>query len=945
MTGGMQLASLWTEVKVDIAGFKSDMDKISVEAKAKANEVSKQMEKTVKVGENMSKLGGTLTKTLTVPLAGAGIAATKMAVDYESSFAKVSTLLDKNVVDYDKYKNDIIEASSKSKVAVGEFSEAVYGSISAGVDQTKAIKFTTDAMKLAKGGFTDGAKAVDVMTTAINGYNLSTDDATKISDMLITTQNLGKTTVDELASSMGAVIPVASSVNFGIDELSASYAQLTKNGIATAESGTYLKSMLSELGKSGSLTDKALRELTGKGFADLKKEGKSTSEILNTLSSYAEKNGKTLKDMFGSVEAGSAAMVSAKGDGIEYNEMLDAMQKSAGATQEAFDKMDATPAEQLKGALNELKNEAIKLGSKAIPIVTEAAKFISKLVDGFTSLSPGMQDSIIKFGLLAAAAGPVLKVGGGLVSTYGKLKPIISGLGTGIKQGIPLISKLVGGLGSVGSTAVTTGAGVSKLASVVGGAGLKLMDCGGIAGKLGTALAGAATSSGGLLASLGGMAAAAAPWVIGAAAVVAGGKMIYDNLNKEVIPEVDLFKTETKATLNTVTGQWEYTTTKISEETQKQVQSYLNLSNQVQQESMNMYTGITKVTDDSIKSINGKVSAMSKSIIDATNTQRDEVIKGYQDMFDNTTALTKKEQDEIMASVNKGYDDRVDETTKLKNELTKIYKDIADNGGKITQDQQKRIDEIYDEMKRQAVQAMADNEAEQNVILNRLASSNKRITAEMVGESIKQMNKLKDDSIKTAAEKRDALVLEAEKLKTLENGKYKEKADAIIKSANDEYDGVVKAAEKTRKDGINKLMSAHEDMADKIDISTGDIVSRWDKMFGKWDRWQPESKTATVETIHLDTFVQNGYNMALEAVKGFHANGLSYVPYDGYTARLHKGERILDSDENEAYTRNKVEGNDQTGQTINFNGNYTFSDHDGIDYFFNQAALKLKAVR
>ena len=83
MTGGMQLASLWTEVKVDIAGFKSDMDKISVEAKAKANEVSKQMEKTVKVGENMSKLGGTLTKTLTVPLAGAGIAATKMAVDYE----------------------------------------------------------------------------------------------------------------------------------------------------------------------------------------------------------------------------------------------------------------------------------------------------------------------------------------------------------------------------------------------------------------------------------------------------------------------------------------------------------------------------------------------------------------------------------------------------------------------------------------------------------------------------------------------------------------------------------------------------------------------------------------------------------------------------------------------------------------------------------------------
>ena len=97
--------------------------------------------------------------------------------------------------------------------------------------------------------------------------------------------------------------------NFSIEELSASYAQLTKNGVATAESGTYLKAMLSELSKSGSIADITLRELTGKGFADLKKEGMSTTEILSLLNVEAQKNDKTLKDMFGSVEAGSAALV------------------------------------------------------------------------------------------------------------------------------------------------------------------------------------------------------------------------------------------------------------------------------------------------------------------------------------------------------------------------------------------------------------------------------------------------------------------------------------------------------------------------------------------------------------------------------------------------------------------------------------------------------------
>lgn len=92
MSGSLKLAPLMMDIKVDIANFKSDMGKIKTEAVARANEVSKQMEKTIKVGNQMSNVGGKLTKTVTLPLAGAGIAATKMAVDYESSFAKVSTL-------------------------------------------------------------------------------------------------------------------------------------------------------------------------------------------------------------------------------------------------------------------------------------------------------------------------------------------------------------------------------------------------------------------------------------------------------------------------------------------------------------------------------------------------------------------------------------------------------------------------------------------------------------------------------------------------------------------------------------------------------------------------------------------------------------------------------------------------------------------------------------
>lgn len=89
---------------------------------------------------------------------------------------------------------------------------------------------------------------------------MSADEVTKVSDLLIQTQNLGKTTVGQLSSSMGKVIPTAKANNVAIDQLCAGYSILTAKGIATAESTTYMNSMLNELGKGGTTADKVLRE-------------------------------------------------------------------------------------------------------------------------------------------------------------------------------------------------------------------------------------------------------------------------------------------------------------------------------------------------------------------------------------------------------------------------------------------------------------------------------------------------------------------------------------------------------------------------------------------------------------------------------------------------------------------------------------------------------------
>lgn len=51
--------------------------------------------------------------------------------------------------------------------------------------------------------------------------------------------------------------------------------------------------------------------------------------------------------------------------------------------------------------------------------------------------------------------------------------------------------------------------------------------------------------------------------------------------------------------------------------------------------------------------------------------------------------------------------------------------------------------------------------------------------------------------------------------------------------------------------------------------------------------------------------------------QGSHADGLAYVPYNGYVARLHEGERVLTKKENADYARNNI-SNKSSNITVNF---------------------------
>ena len=385
--------------------------KSSQERLQRLNEEQQKVKKSI--GQTKAQLAGTL-KVIGGVAAAVYAGPVKAAMDYETALAKVGTIADGTKVPMETMSKEIMALSNSTGIAATALADDVYNAISAGQDTADAVNFVTYSTKLAKAGFAESAQTLDVLTTILNAYGLEADEVGRVSDMLIQTQNKGKVTVAELSSVMGKIIPTAKSNGVALEQITAGYAIMTSKGIAAAESTTYMNSMLNELGKSGTTADKALRAAAGKGFKELMAEGKSLSEVLNILQEDAAKGGKSLADVFGSAEAGKAA-VALLSDGVEdFNEQVENMLAASdgiGATQAAFEQMEDTTAARMEKAKNSIVNLGVVLGQQLLPVVGTLADKVAGVV---TKVSEFAQQNpkAVQTALKAVAAFAGLRVAG-----------------------------------------------------------------------------------------------------------------------------------------------------------------------------------------------------------------------------------------------------------------------------------------------------------------------------------------------------------------------------------------------------------------------------------------------------------------------------------------------------------------------------------------------------
>lgn len=393
------------------------MRKMSSEAKAAGKSIKS-------AGDTIANAGSAMTKSVTVPIAGVGIAAVKTAADYESAMSNVQAITGATGDDFKKLTQLGKDLGASTAWSAQECAEAMQYTGMAGWTAKENIDGLKGILDLASASGTDLARTSDIMTDAISAFGYKASDSAKFADVMTKACTSANVSVDTLGESYKYCGAICGTMGYSIDEITTSLAVMGNMGIKSSQAGTTLKNAISNMAAPTKNMKAAMDDL---GISIVNQDGsmKSWGDVIKNLQGSfkgltQDQQAAYAKQLFGKESmAGMLAIINTSTS--DYNALADSIKNSGGAANDAAQ----TQLNNLNGQLTLLKSAlegaAITIGDKLLPYIKNAVGWVQKATDWFNGLSDAQVSMIMKFAGIAAAIGPALLIFGKLVSTVGKV--------------------------------------------------------------------------------------------------------------------------------------------------------------------------------------------------------------------------------------------------------------------------------------------------------------------------------------------------------------------------------------------------------------------------------------------------------------------------------------------------------------------------------------------
>ena len=386
-----------------------------------------------KAGQSISKLGGSLTTGITLPLAAVGAAGFKSFGEVDKTLRLVSETMGSTAEEAKVLESAIKTAASNSTFGMQDAADASLNFARQGFDAVQAADMIAPAMNLAAGTASDLSMVTGGLGNTLKAFGADASEASHYTDMMAKAQAQANTDVEGLFETMSIAGSMAKTVGWSFSDLATITGVYGDAGVTASVGATAIVSGLQRLSKHEAEATGVMKDL-GINIYDANEKMKSMPEVIGELQKGFEgltdlEKINAAQSIFGINQAGKWLTL-INGPGIEALQgYKDSIEGATGASQAMADALMSGPGgamEQLKASFDVFKYSAGEaLAGAVVPFIEK----ITDLLDKFNKMDPEQQKQIVRWAMMAAAIGPALLIFGNTVTMVGKVGGAFTNLG------------------------------------------------------------------------------------------------------------------------------------------------------------------------------------------------------------------------------------------------------------------------------------------------------------------------------------------------------------------------------------------------------------------------------------------------------------------------------------------------------------------------------------
>lgn len=393
----------------DTASYEAAMTRAGSTAKTVASGMENTGRKSALIASGMTAAG--------LAVAAFGVAAVKMAADFDRQMSTVQANTGATGAQLDQLRAAAIEAGASTVYSATDSADAINDLGKAGMSVTDILTGgLSGALNLAASDGMAVGDAAEYMANALSMFHLKGSQASQVADTLAAGAGKAVGNVSDFGEALNNCGAQANSFGMNVQETTGVLALFAQNGTIGAEAGTQLNSMLMKLAAPSAEASNTMKEL-GISAYDAQHHFVGMANFAGQLQKAEkgltdEQRNQANATIFGSYAIKAANYLYEAGES-GVNKWTKAVSESGYAAEQA-----AAKNNNLKGDLENLSGSMeslmISVGEGAQGPLRKMVQGLDTLVDAFASLPSGVQQTLVVMASLAGVFGAVHKAAGNL---------------------------------------------------------------------------------------------------------------------------------------------------------------------------------------------------------------------------------------------------------------------------------------------------------------------------------------------------------------------------------------------------------------------------------------------------------------------------------------------------------------------------------------------------